>query len=64
MGSMRHMFPGFLTLVVLQLSFQATDYFSHMLYERGEAKICRKESLPQPGIELTTTRPRVRHAHQ
>ena len=34
-----------------------------MLLQRWEAKIRRKESLPQPGIELTTTRSWVRHAH-
>ena len=44
-------FPGLLTPVLTQLS----DYFSHML-QRLEAKIRKKESLPQPGIELTATR--------
>ena len=34
-----------------------------MLLQRWEAKIRRKEKSPQPGIELTTTRSRVRHAH-
>ena len=42
---------------------KATDYFSHMLLQRWEAKICRKEKSPQPGIELTTTRSWVWHAH-
>ena len=42
---------------------KATDYFSHMLLQRWEAKIRRKESSSQPGIELTTTRLWVRHAH-
>ena len=42
---------------------KATDYFSHMLLLRWEAKICRKEKSSQPGIELTTTRSWVRHAH-
>ena len=42
---------------------KATDYFSHMLLQRGEAKIHRKEKPPQLGIEPTTTRSRVRHAH-
>ena len=35
-----------------------------MLQQRWEAKICRKETLSQPGIELTTTRSWVSHAHQ
>ena len=42
---------------------KATDYFSHMLQLRWEAKIRRKECSPQPGIELTTTWSWVRHAH-
>ena len=42
---------------------KATDYFSHMLLQRWEAKICRKEKSPQPVIELTTTRSWVLHAH-
>ena len=41
---------------------KATDYFSHMA-QRWEAKIHHNESLPQPSIERTTTRPWVRHAH-
>ena len=49
-----HVFPGFLTPVLTQLSLKFTDYFSHMLQNR-EAKILRKESLPEPDIELTTT---------
>ena len=57
-------FPGFLTPVLTQLFLsKATDYFSHMLLQRWEAKIRRKEKSPQPGIELTTTRSWVRHAH-
>ena len=42
---------------------KTTNYFSHMLQQRREAKICRKDSSPQPGIELTTTRSCVWHAH-
>ena len=42
---------------------KATDYFSHMLLQRWEAKIRRKESSPQLGIELTTTRSWVWHAY-
>jgi hypothetical protein len=38
----------------------ANNYFSHMLLQRWEAKIHQKESS---GIELTTTRSWVRHAH-
>ena len=37
--------------------------FSDMLLQRWEPKIQRKEKSPQPGIELTTTRSWVRHAH-
>ena len=47
-----HVFPVFLTPVLTELSFQ----------QRGEAKICREESSPQPGLELTTTKSQVRHA--
>ena len=43
---------------------KASDYFSHMLLQRWEAKIRRKGSSPQPGIKLTTTRSRVQHTHQ
>ena len=44
-----YVFPGFLTPVLLNLTFlpKATDYFSHMLLQRWEAKIRRKEKLPQ-----------------
>ena len=42
---------------------KATDYFSHMLLQRWEAKINWKEKSPKPGNELTTTRSWVRHAH-
>ena len=52
--SATHVFPDFLTNTTF-LS-EATDYFSHMLLQRWEAKICKKESSPQLGIELTTTR--------
>ena len=41
---------------------KATDYFSHM-FQKWEVKICRKESLLQPGIKVTTTRSSDRHAH-
>ena len=40
---------------------KAIDYFSQMLLQRWEEKICRKEKSPQPGIELATTRSWVRH---
>ena len=44
---------------------KATVYFSHMLrdLQRWEAKIRHKEKSPQPGIQLTTTRSWVWHAH-
>ena len=51
-----HVFPGFLTPVLNKFLSKATDYFSQMLQQRREAKIRRKEILPQPGLELTTTR--------
>ena len=52
--SYAHVFPGFLTPVLTLLSFQSHQLlFSHAL---AVVKICRKESLPQPGLELTTTR--------
>ena len=42
---------------------KATNYFSQMLQQRWEAKICRKGSSLQLGLELTTTRSRVQRAH-
>ena len=42
---------------------KATNYFSHMLLQRWQAKVHRKGSSPQPGIKLTTTRSWVQHAH-
>ena len=42
---------------------EATDYFSHMLQQRWEAKIRRNFFFPQPGFELITTKLWVRHAH-
>ena len=54
-------FPDFLTPVLTQLSFQSHRLlFSQMLQSR-EVKIRRKESLPQSGIELTTTRSSITH---
>ena len=44
-------------------SFQSTDYFSHLLLQRWEAKIRHKEKSPQPGIKLTNIRSWVWHAH-
>ena len=43
--------------------FKATNYFSHMLLQTWEANIRRKESSPQPGIELTITWSWVWHPH-
>ena len=34
-----------------------------MLLQRWDAKICRKEKSPQPGMEVITTRLWVQHAH-
>ena len=57
-----HVFPGFLTPVLTQISFESHQLlFSHVSAEVG-AKIRRKESSLQPGLELTTTMSRVRHA--
>ena len=42
---------------------KATDYFSRMLLQRWEAKIRRKESSSQPGIELTALRWWLQHVH-
>ena len=54
-----HVFPGFLTPVLTQLSFQSHRLlFSHAsAVLRGENSL--KESSPQPGTKLTTTRSRV-----
>ena len=52
-----HVFPGFLTPALIQLFFpKPPTTFSHMLLQRLEVKVIQKESLPQPEIELTTTR--------
>ena len=53
-----HVFPGFVTPFFSNTTFlsKAIDYFSHMLLQRGKAKIRRTEGSPQPEIELTTTR--------
>ena len=42
---------------------KVTNYVSHMLLQRWGAKIRYKETSPQLGIALTTTRSWVRHAH-
>ena len=55
-----HVFAGFLTAVLTQLSFQGhQQLFSHASAE----EIRQKENSPQPGIKLTTTRSWVRPAH-
>ena len=58
-------FPGFLTPVLTQLFFPKPQTTFLTCFCRGtwEAKICWKESLPQPGNELTTTRSWSWHAH-
>ena len=61
-----HVFPGFLTPVLTQLFFPKPPLlFSQkvMLLQSREVKIRRKEKMPQLGIELTTTRLWVPHAH-
>ena len=58
-----HEFPGFLTPVLTRLSFQSHRLiFSHASAEVRVENMPEKRS-PQPGIELTTTRSRVEHAH-
>ena len=53
-----HVFPGFLTPVLTQLSFQSHQLlFSHALAE------VRGEYIPERKIELTTTRSGVRNAY-
>ena len=54
--SVTHVFP-WLSHISTNTTFflKATDYFSHMPLQMWEAKICQKESLPQPSINLTTT---------
>ena len=61
--SVTHTFPGFLTPVLTQISFQSHRLlFSHASAEvRGENK--PERISPQPGLELTTTRSQVQHAH-
>ena len=62
--SITHMcFLAFLHQCKHKFLSKATDYFSQMLQQRWEAKIHWKESSPQPGIKLTTTRSGVQHAH-
>ena len=51
-----HVFSGFLTPGLTQLSFQShRQLFSHALGVRDE-NISERERLPQPGTELTTIR--------
>ena len=47
-----HVFPGFLTPVLTQLSFRTTDTFITASEVRGENT--RERSSPQTGLELTT----------
>ena len=58
-----HVFPGFLTPVQTQISFQSHRLlFSHASAEvKGENT--PEEISPRPGLELTTTRSIVRHPH-
>ena len=57
-----HVLPGFFIPVLTHFLSKATDYFSHMLQHRSEAKKCQEESLLRLGIKLKTTRSRVWHA--
>ena len=58
-----HVFPAFLTPVLTQLSFQShRPLFSHTSAEvRGENT--SRKSLPQPGLELTTSPTRSPLSH-
>ena len=47
-------FFGSLTPVLTTFLSKAIDYFHYMLLQRLEAKIRRKEMLPQPGHESDT----------
>ena len=61
---MRHMcFLAFSHQYLHNFLSKATHYFSHMLQQRWEGKIRRKESSSQPCLELTTTKSWVRNAH-
>ena len=57
-----HVFPSFLTPVTnTNFLSKATDY---ILFSHASAEMRSKNTLERkPGIELTTTRSRVRHAH-
>ena len=53
-----NVFPGFLTQVLTQLSFQS----QRLLFSHASADVRgKKKSLPQPGLELTTTRSPLNH---
>ena len=58
-----HVFPGFLTPVLTQISFQSHQpLFSRALAEvRGQRS--QKEISPPPCLELKTTRSGVQHTH-
>ena len=58
-----HVVSGFLTPMLTQLSFQSHRLLPHMLQQSWEYKIRWKESSPQLGIKLITTRSWVQHAH-
>ena len=59
-----HVFPGFLTPVLTQLFFPKPPTTFLTCFCRGERrKYAGKKSCLNRGIELTTTRSWVRHAH-
>ena len=59
-----YVFPGFLKAVITQLFFPKPPTTFLTCFCRGERqKYTGKKKLPQPKIELTTTRSWVRHGH-
>ena len=62
-GGRWHICVSWLSHTSTNTNFFPTDYFSRMLQQRSKTEIHRKEILPQPSLELTTTQSRVRHAH-
>ena len=50
-------------LTVLRFNATCVSWLSNMLLQRWEVKIRRKQSSPHTGIERTTTRSWIRHAH-
>ena len=58
-----YVFPGFLTPVLTQLFLPKPPTTFLTCFCRGKRRKYAGKKLPQPGIELTTTRSWVWHAH-